>query len=247
MARRKKRSRRGRSRGRRRNAGMPVVLVNPSGRGRRRKRRRGRRRNPAVARRSNPRRRRRNPRSPTWGKALVAFGLSGLGGGLGYGIDWGVSHAKIGAGWQAAAFGVTGSLGSIALAKWGDERLAAGLAGATIAMTIGRVREVIALSKLASTKPAAETKPAVGEAGAVYRQPYRDAGAVYPRPDLRAQARAPALMGPTWKEAGAVRRNPSYYVPGPVRHYGPRSWVYGTGGDAGAVVRRYVSAHSSSR
>lgn len=181
---------------------------------------------------------------------MVAFGLAGLGGGLVYGVDWGISHMKTSATVQALAFGGVGLLGALGVARWGDERVAAGMGGATVFALIGRVREAIALSKAASPTATGPTK----EAGAVYSQPYGGAGAVYAMNPADAHqltaARyvgAPRTFGASFKEAGAVyKTNPSLYVPGPVRWYGPRSWAYNVGPDAG-VVRRFVSAHSASR
>ena len=239
--------RRNRGRRRRRNAGMPVVLVNPRGRRRRRRRR-------SNPRRSNPRRRyrrRRNPASTSIGKAFIAFALSGLGGGLAYGLDWGVSHAKLSATWQTVLFGGVGLVTTLGVARWGDERVAAGIGGGTVFSLIGRMREAIALSKATTPSSAGATKTAGAEAGAVYGQPYLDAGAVmhmHGNPQRTgARAMGPGMtFGTSFKESGAVYQNPSGYVPGPVRWYGPRSWAYNVAPEAG-VVRRYVSAHSASR
>lgn len=175
------------------------------------------------------------------------MGLAALGGALGYGLDWGVSHAKVSAAWQLGIATAVGLGGTLALAKWGDERLAAGLAGATVANGVTRLREIIALSQL-DKKKSASTGPALPtETAAVYRQPYlRDAAAVYRQnPRLTgAQTMYPGPFGTSFKEAGAVvrRGNPSAYIPGPVRFFGPRSWVYNT--ESGRTVR-VRSAHSS--
>lgn len=161
--------------------------------------------------------------------------LGGLGGAVAYGVDWGISHAKIGAGWQLAAVGGTGAVGTVLLAKYGDERLAAGLAGGTVFAAIGRTQEVIALSKMGKPTQAQAQAQTPPQAAAVVRRG---------NPMIDARSMHPGAFGPSFKrEAAAVirRGNPSAYMPGPVRFFGPKSWVYHT--ESGAVVR-VRSAHS---
>ena len=201
-----------------------------------------------VFRRKNPSRyrRRRNPKAANLKAALSALGLAALGGALGYGVDWGVSHVTIAAPWQTALGAGIGILGTLGLAKWGDERLAAGLGGVTAAVTIARVRDLVGLRTVTppTQVPAAQGQAAAmrGHASAVYQS----AAAVY-------QAQAAALRKNTvrtmrapvygsgfkrgYREAGA-----SFYTPGPVRYFGPRSWAYNT--ESGVVVR-YRSAHQT--
>lgn len=274
MARRRKNPRR-RRRARRRNPEMPVVLVNPRGRRRRRRRnpsrrRRARRANPYVKghyrrrklrrrrnavyanpsrRRSRRSRRRRNPSSKKFTDFLTTLGLGALGGGMAYGIDWGVGHMKTSGVWQIAALTGFGILGTAGLSYLADERLAAGLAGGTVALGIGRTVNAIALRKAGPKEatPAAGQTPAqqqalVEEAGRVYRQAY-EAGALERMRGANTMARSP--YGKSFKDlddAGAVYREAgaSKYIPGPIRYFGPHSWAYRT--DAGVVVK-YKSAH----
>jgi len=242
IARRTRRNRR-RSRGRRSNPGMPIVLVNPSGerhmkKGRRRKgSRRGKRGRHHVRghyRRSNP--------SSTWGRAAAAAGLGALGGGVAYGIDFGVSYAPVGPTAQSAIIGAAGAVTSIAVAKYADERAGAGIAGGTGFALIGRVREQLALA--AAAKATGTGTPQEGgavrrmggqrvrmgvEGGAVYR----DAGAIQ-KSGARSMAGSP-MAAKSYRESGHSR-----YINGPIRFFGPRSWVYNTEG--GSVVFR--SAHN---
>lgn len=164
----------------------------------------------------------------------------GLGSGIvGYGINWGVEYIPVAAVWRSVIFGGAGAVGSLALAKWADVRIGAGLMGATSALLTGRIVTQI---RLAQVSPSSGSSAPAVEGGAIRRRlreggrVFRDGGAVY-----RTEAGAPVkslkapVFGPSFRDAGASR-----YVPGPVDYFGPRSWVYGEGG----AVRRYVSAHN---
>lgn len=232
--------RRRRTRARRRNASsMPVVLVNPSP-----KRRRSRA-NPARRRRRTKSRRhrirahtRRYPRmrNPTgsWGAAFVAWLLGSTGGAVAAGMDWGADYLPWPAWAQALTLGTAGTLSSIAVCKWADVRAGCGLAGGSAALTLNRVRQVIALAR---TAPPAGTSATTSDASAVV---HGQAGIVRPNAGQMVKRRdaqtmkAPALGGASYKQQAAA---PTYPAMG--TRFGPTSWVYGQ--QASAV---YVSAHN---
>ncbi|HXS82634.1 MAG TPA: hypothetical protein VN896_07915 [Methylomirabilota bacterium] len=199
-----------------------------------------------MRRRRNPSfgyRRRRNPTS-SWGQAFLAWAM-GMGSGVvGYGINWGVEFIPLATIWRSVIFGGVGAAGSLALAKWADPRLGSGLAGATGALLTGRIVTQIRLAQVSPTSGSTASTP---EGGALYRRNpraqldagrvFRDGGAVFSRREAGAPVRSmksPAF-GASFRDAGASR-----YVQGPIRYFGPRSWVYGP--DGGAVRR--VSAHN---
>jgi len=212
------------------------MLVNPSG-GRKRRTKRS---NPTRRhRRAHRRHVRRNP-SASWKSAFTAFGLGALGGGVMAGVDYGVSMLPLSAPWQIAAVGVGGGVLSVIAAKYGDERVGAGVAGATVLSVVKRGAEAYALMGLAdkSTSSGASSGVQAEGAGAVYR----DAGAMTRARGAQSMAPSGAPRAPSFRDAGAVYREAgaSRYVPGPVRLMGPKSWVYGS--DAGKVYR---SAHNA--
>lgn len=220
--------RRARRRGKRRNPGMPIMLVNPSG-GRKRRTKRS---NPTRRhRRAHRRHVRRNP-SASWKNAFTAFGLGALGGGVMAGVDYGVSMLPLSAPWQIAAVGVGGAALAVVGAKFGDERVGAGIAGATVLSVVKRGAEAYALMGLAdkSTSSSASSGAQAEGAGAVYRE----SGAMQRARGAQSMAPSGAPRAPSFRDAGASR-----YVQGPVRLMGPKSWVYGS--DAGKVYR---SAHN---
>jgi hypothetical protein len=226
--------RRARRRSKRRNPGMPIMLVNPSG-GRKRRTRR----NPSRRHRRHHRYVRRNP-SVSWKSAASAFGLGALGGGVMAGVDYGVTMLPLSAPWQIAAVGVGGGALAIVAAKYGDERVGAGIAGATVLSVVKRGAEAYALSGLAekSTSTSATSGVQAEGAGAVYRE----SGALVRARGAQSMAPSGAPRAPQFRDAGAVYRETgaSRYVQGPVRLMGPKSWVYGS--DAGRVYR---SAHNA--
>lgn len=220
---------------------MPVVLVNPSHGNPRRRRRRSssrRRHHRRRARVHGYLRRRHNPRVK-FGGAMMAAGIGLLGGGLAYGVDWGASYLPVSPLWQSVAFGLAGFGLSVGLAMLADERLACGVAGGTGFGLFGRVREQIALASLGK---GGDTSGTTGElpagASAVYSQAYmrglHDAARVYREAGAVRGMPAAALQARGFHDTGASR-----YVEGPIRHYGPTSWVYRT--DASRV---YVSSHN---
>jgi len=187
---------------------------------------------------SNPRRgHRRNPSRggrTTWTSALLDSLIGLGGGGVAYGADWGISMIPIAPVWQSVIFGTAGLAGSVALAKWVSPAAGAGLAGGTGYGLIGRVREQLALRKLAAedtSTPAAASSAAAGTVVNMARRPgIREAGAV------TSMSRGPNY-GPQFtrnREAGNV----SYSLPQGTRLMGPASWIYR---DGGAVV----SAHNT--
>jgi hypothetical protein len=245
---------------------MPVVLVNPSGGTmsnpkRRRRRRRRRRKNPTRRRRATYT----NPRTSATG-ALAATGLGFLGGGVAYGIDWGVDYAPVSPAIRSVILGVGGAATSFGVAMLADDRAAAGIAGGTGALLIGRVRQQLALAGAGKEdkKKKEEGGKAALEAGQVYWRPRYgarpDAGVVVPQgqaPGVIAGAFPPeagAILGQEVDWAATMRGSPfargktykhaeagaSRYIPGPIRWYGPQSWAYRY--DSGVVYR---SAHSS--
>lgn len=160
-----------------------------------------------------------------------------------YGVNFGVEYIPVAPLWRTVIFGSGGTIGSLGLAKWGNERLGAGFAGGVGAILMGRVVTQIRMAQVAPAAGAASpgasgTRSMHGRgAGAVYDQYRREAGAVYQRDaGGLATMRRPAF-GPGFKDAGASR-----FIPGPVRFFGPHSWAY----DAGRVgaPRTYVSAHN---
>ena len=144
------------------------------------------------------------------------------------GLDWGADYLPIPAWGQAASLFGAGLLTSVALAKFADTRVAAGTAGGTTAVLIGRLRQLVALSRLESSGGADAVRR--GGAGAVYP----NAGATK-RTAARTMAASQFPGARSMKEAGA-----SYYLRGPARRYGPNAWINRPG--AGAV---YVSAHNA--
>ena len=198
----------------------------------------------------------------------MVTGIGLLGGGVAYGINWGLAYAPLDATWSTVAFGGGGIVTSVLLAKYADDRVAAGLAGGVGALLFGRVREIMALRKMA---PAG----AVGtEGGATYVRRYAgiggrplETGAVYERRAGPMPRDAGAVMRvQSLKEAGAIvghrataatmsnlsmqprdsfkvaESGASRYIPGGARWFGPRSWAY----DAG-THRNYRSAHNVGR
>jgi len=226
---------RSRRRSKRKNPGMPIMLVNPSGG---RKRRTKSRRNPTRRhRRAHRRSTHRNP-SSSWKSAFMALGLGGLGGGIMAGVDYGVGMLPVSAPWQIAAVGGAGVVLAVVAAKYGDERIGAGAAGATVLSIVKRGAEAYALSGLAA-KPATTTEGAQAEgAGAVYRE----SGAMLRARGAQSMAPSGAPRAASFRDAGAVYRESgaSRYVPGPVRLFGPKSWIHGS--EAGRVYR---SAHNT--
>ncbi len=247
------RKRRRSSSGRRRsNPGMPVVLVNPSG-GRMARRRTRRKSKTTKRRRRNPTSyRRRNPRVKFKTAAMHAA-LGALGGGITYGIHWGVTMIPVANPWaKLGIFAGAAGVASIGVSMYADDRVGSGIAGA-----LGYVAaHEIAQQLYFRTRPQADAGAVyMKEGGAVYKMNSRhtraDAGAVY-RKEAGAlvggatrytqqtgqQSMRPGVFGTSFKDAGASR-----YVPGPVRWFGPQSWAYRYG--EGGANRRYVSAHSS--
>lgn len=225
-----------------RNPGMPVVLVNPSKR-RKKKRRAKRRANPRRPKRRRNPSRRRNPRAANLKRSAMAAGLGMLGGGVAYGLNYGVSQLPVEQIPQAAILLLGGGATSMALARYADERAAAGVAGGVAAMGIGRVRAILA------ARQAQEGAASSAEAGALYGRragPYqrqagavfrpREAGAILGKPNQGATRMATrAMSAPSFKEAGASR-----FVQGGQRWFGPQSWAARAG--AGRV---FVSAHNA--
>lgn len=211
---------------------MPVVLVNPS--------RSRRRSNPKRRRRMARRRRRRSVRvhsysrrlpNPTtsWGGAFGCAGLGGVGGLVAGGLDWGADYLPIPAWGQAASLFGGGLLTSVLLCKLADTRVGAGVAGGTTAVLVGRLRQLVALSRLQSGE-GSMVRPR-GAAAVI-----RESGAMARRStaETMKQAHWPGAKSFKRSEAGA-----SYYLRGPLRRYGPHAWINQRG--AGAV---YVSAHN---
>lgn len=166
----------------------------------------------------------------SWTSALLDS-LIGLGsGGVAYGADWGISMIPVAPLWQSVIFGTAGLAGSVALAKWVSPAAGAGLAGGTGYGLIGRVREQLALRKLASEDTSAPA--AAAEGGTVIdmrRRPgMREAGAV------TSMSRGPNYGPQFRREAGDV----NFRLPPGTRLMGPASWIYR---DGGAVV----SAHNT--
>lgn len=240
--RRTTRRRRRRATARRRNAAAstPVVLVNPSPS----RRRRRRRANPSRRRRRRTRRYRvggysrrypriRNP-AATWGGSLVCFGLGSLGGIVAGGCDWGADYLPVSPVLQAAALLGAGGLAAIAVSKWADTRAGSGIAGGAAALTVNRIRQIVATR---GTGAGQSTAAAAAEAGAVIRRReagavIRDAGQTRPR-GTPATMRRGQLAGPSFaQQAGAMAQARG-------AKYGPHSWIYGP--DAGTV---FVSAHN---
>jgi hypothetical protein len=218
---------------------MPVVLVNPS-HGRRRKRRNPRRRRNASRRRRVHAylRRRGNPRVK-FGQALLAAGIGLLGGGMAYGVDWGVSYIPVSPLWQSVIFGIGGLGVSAGLAMLADERLACGVAGGVGFGLFGRVREQIALSSLGKgDQPPAALPQGASAVFSEYMRGLHDAARVYREAgQVRGMPGGAELPSRSFRDTGASR-----YIAGPIRHYGPESWVYRT--DAARV---FVSAHNAAR
>ncbi len=212
---------------------MPVVLVNPS--------RSRRRSNPKRRRRATRRRRRRSVRvsgytrrlpnpTTTWGGAFKGFGLGAVGGLVAGGLDWGADYLPIPAWGQAASLLGAGLVTSVALCKLADVRVGAGVAGGTSAVMVGRVRQLVALSRLQTDS--SMVRPSAAGAGAVYS----DAGA-------RKRSAAMTMKQTRWPGASTMKQSEagaSYYLRGPQRRYGPHAWVYQKGAQA-----VYVSAHNA--
>jgi hypothetical protein len=158
-----------------------------------------------------------------------------IGGVLAGGLDWGADYLPIPAWAQAASLFGAGALTSVALCKLADTRVGTGVAGGTSALLVGRVRQLVALGRLATQTPNGANEGAAvrarREAGAVY-----DAGQMRRRSAPMSMKTSPFPGARTFKvpEAGAA-----YYLPGPQRRYGPHSWIHQRG--AAAV---YVSAHN---
>lgn len=240
---------------------MPVVLVNPSPTRRRKPRRRV---NPTKRRRTQRRRTRvrsytrrlPNP-TTTFVGGLALTGLGMLGGGIAAGLDWGADFAPVPPWGQALILGFGGSAVALGLGMLADQRLGAGVAGGTGALLVGRARQMVALAKAAAPDQPAEASNGAStssDTAAVYQTPpqrraeagavYREAGAVYRGDAAQLQPRtgAPSMDVSRWPGARTFKREAaaSYYVPGPVRRYGPQTWAYGR--DSGVVYR---SAHNS--
>jgi hypothetical protein len=176
--------------------------------------------------------------------------LKGLGGGGAmYAVNWGVEYIPVADMWRSVIFGTSGTLASLALAKWADPALGAATMGGTSALLIGRIVTQVRMASVAPSTSTGTTSStgATGQGGAgVYRiGPRRDGGAVFRREGgavYQNDAGAVATMrrpvfGPSFKarEAGASR-----FVPGPVRYFGPQSWAY----DSAGRRPRVVSAHN---
>ena len=194
--------------------------------------------------------RRRNP-TAKWGDAFMSTLLGLVTGAVAYGVNFGVEYIPVAPLWRTVIFGSAGTVGSLGLAKWGNERLGAGFGGGVGALLMGRVVTQIRMHQVAPAA-APSTAGASGmhsmhgrgagrvytrDAGAVYS---RDAGAVYQRDAGGLATMRRPVFGPSFKDAGASRM-----IPGPVRFFGPHSWAY----DAGRVGRptTYVSAHNLPR
>lgn len=258
--------------------GMPVVLVNPSRRRKRknprRAKRRAKRRNPSRAKRRNPYGRRRNPTSKGFGGALVSSLMGGLGGLLSYGIHFGAAYAPIGNIGQTLILTGAGTLASMGVAAWADERAAAGLMGGTVALVTGRIHAQLALGAFVKKQAAAQNgngtttqasgvmrRLNAGKSVPAFTGPLRPAaaagaGKVVPRTTSQA-AGAGAMLAPGGSIAPpvAASRAPMGFAGGssfrvPVgagagrRLMGPRAWSYAAGAGAGRV---YVSAHDVPR
>lgn len=164
-------------------------------------------------------------------------------GAVAYGVNFGVEYIPVAPLWRTVIFGGGGLFGSLGLAKWGSERLGAGFAGGVGALLMGRVVTQIRMAQVAPTSTAGASGPrGLRDAGRVYQRDagrvyQRDAGAVYQRDAGALATMRGGVFGSSFKEGGA-----STYMPGPVRFFGPKSWVY----DAGRAGRpvQFVSAHN---
>ena len=204
----------------------------------------------------------------------MVTGIGLLGGGVAYGINWGLAYAPLDATWSTVAFGGGGVVTSVLLAKYADERVAAGLAGGVGALLFGRVREIMALRKMAPANNGAVSS----DGGATYVRRYAgiggrplETGAVYERRAGPHDAGAVMRVG-SLKEAGAIvghrataatmsnlsmqprdsfkvaESGASRYIPGGARWFGPRSWAYDAGRHNNSNNGRvYRSAHNVGR
>ena len=255
MAAKKKRKKSAKRRSRR----PTVVMVNPS-----RKRRAKRRAARTAAKATRRRRRRRNP-THSWGDAFFATLKGMAGGAIVYGIDYGASFAKAGAGVKAAITGGVGLVTSVLVSKW-QPALGAGLAGGATFAVIGRAKEAMDLAAVATPEDTAGATPDApaleggaprwtpqgyvrADSGRVFDFVRQDAGRVVYAPNPRATALATGNMLPLpqserIREAGLS----SYYAaPRGARRYGPQSWtaslfaptIHTEGGRVIKVVNRY--------
>jgi len=206
-----------------------IVMVNPKRKPVRR------RRSASPVRRKRSSRRRRNP-TVKWSDAFMASLKGTAGGVVGYGLDFGVSYAPVGAYAQAGiGFGV-GALTSVLLNKWASPEVGAGIAGATTYATIGRVRNAMALSALGNAAPDA------GRVGRVRRS--RIANAEAGRVGMAQVNPAQSLhMGSASLKANDAGANRYVTMPANTANYGPNNWTryYQMGSahrdEAGRVIR----------
>jgi hypothetical protein len=143
--------------------------------------------------------------------------------------------------WQGVIFGVTGAVGAIALAKFNFRAAAAGLVGGTGYGLIGRVREILALNKIADQSSTASSTSQPEAPGAPVSRGIAGAGRVR-------EAGAVTSMSPGPNYGPQFSRNPrggagnvNILTPPGSRMMGPHSWIYETG-----RVER-VSAHNRRR
>lgn len=231
---------------------------------RRKKRRRNngrRRRNAAIANprrrrrsRRNPRRRRnrrslvrshyrRNPRAQL-GQAFIVLAKGALGGLIGYGLDWGASYAPVNEPWGSVIFAAGGTVVSVGMSMLVDTDVGAGIAGATAALLVGRIRRQMALRELKSGKEEKKNETATTEtetagvrrrrrralpegAGRVFNFVRDDAGqvtraVVQPAPTLPglSQVNLPGMKSFKHPDAGSSR-----YSEDTGRRYGPANWI----------------------
>jgi hypothetical protein len=166
----------------------------------------------------------------------------GLGSGIaGYGVNWGVEFIPVSAMWRSVIFGGTGLLASLALAKWGDLRVGAGMGGAVGALLTGRIVTLVKLQQVGSGASSSTTTPTATttETSGIIRQlreggrVYSESGRVYQRESGAPTTLGRQVFGRSFKETAA-----SQFTRGPVRFFGPQSWAANEGG----VV--YRSKHS---